>query len=363
MAYHITKKRMRRGLQLFTLLSLSSLVAIFAVTHSHITVAAIRKINPVWLLAALPFIVADWLAGGYRIMIFCRVFHAPIRLKTCIKANLANYFMAAVTPSQTGGGPAQIYVLYAGGMPGVEATSASLMTFFCTTFFLIVAAGITFALRGAVPLPGTLITRLFDLGLIFFLAVAILMVAAVAFPGLYRRIGELFFIVLARLRRKDYFLAGGRVNRTLDYINRVHEQLIHYLQKQWRIFILGVLVSGFCFFCKFVIAYFIVRSFGVGAAFVDVALLQMVIILINYFFPSPGGSGAAELSAAALMTSVVSPAYIPFYVVLWRILTTYISVGVGGVVLLHELGKREEVEVEEELIEEPIEEEAVPVAE
>ncbi len=362
MAYHITKKRMRRGLQLFTLLSLSSLVVIFVVTHSHITVAAIRKMSPVWLLAALPFILVDWLAGGYRILIFSRVFHAPIRLKTCIKANLANYFMAAVTPSQTGGGPAQIYVLYAGGMPGVEATSASLMTFFCTTFFLIAAAGFTFGLRGTVPLPGKLMTRLFDVGLIFFFAVAVLMVAAIAFPGLYRGIGKLFFVVLARLRRKDYFRAGSRVNRALDNVNRIHEQLIHYLQKQWHIFILGVLLSGVCFFCKFAIAYVIVRSFSVQASFAEVALLQMVIILILYFFPSPGGSGAAELSAAALMTSVVSEAYIPFYVVLWRILTTYISVGVGGLVLLHELGKREEVEVEDEVVEEPVEEEVVPVA-
>ncbi len=363
MAYLITRKRMRHGLQLFTLVSLSSLVVIFAATHSHITAAAIRRINPLWLLAALPVILIDWTAGGYRIFIFSRVFHSRIRFRTCFKANLANYFMAAVTPSQTGGGPAQIYVLYAGGMPGVEATSASLMTFFCTTSFLIAAAGITFGLKGTVPLPGRVITHLFDVGLIVFLVIAVLMVAAIVFPGMYRRIGELFFIALARARRKDYLRAGSRVNRLLDYVDRIHEQLIHYLQKQWPIFILGIIVSGVSFLCKFTIAYFVVRSFGVSASFADVALLQMVIVLINYFFPSPGGSGAAELSTAALMAPVVSAAYIPFYVMLWRILTTYLAVGSGGFILLHELGKREEVEVNEEPVEEPLAEEVVSAIE
>ena len=346
MAYHITKKRIRHGLQLFTLLSLSSLVAIFFITHSHITAEAIRNMNPLWLLAALPLIVADWMCGGYRLYIFSRVFHPMIRFKTCIKANLANYFMASITPSQTGGGPAQIYVLYAGGMPMVEATSASLMTFFSTTGFLIAAAGGIFLFRGSVPLPGRLMTHLFNVGVLFFLGVAVLLIIAVAFPGFYRELAKLFFVVLARLRKKDYFAAGGRVNRMLDGIDRIHRQLIHYLRKQWHIFILGIIVSGISFLAKFVVAYIIVMSFGVRASFVDVALLQMVIILINYFFPSPGGSGAAEFSAAALMVSVVSKAYVPFYVVLWRLLTTYVSVAVGGIIFARELGKREEVDVE-----------------
>jgi uncharacterized protein (TIRG00374 family) len=346
MTYRMTKKRMRRGLQLFSVLSLSSLVAIFIITHSHITAEAIRNMNPAWLLAALPFIVVDWLGGGYRLYLFARVFYPHIRFKTCMKANLANYFMGAITPSQTGGGAAQIYVLHAGGMPTVEATSASLMTFFSTTMFLIASAGGVFLLRRSVPLPGRLMSRLFNIGMLFFLGVTVLLLIAVAFPGFYRKVAKLFFVVLARLRKKDYFAAGGRVNGMLDGIDRIHQQLIHYLKKQWRIFILGILASGVSFLAKFVVAYIVVRSFAVSASFVNVSLLQMAIILINYFFPSPGGSGAAEFSAAALMASVLPTAYVPFYVVLWRLLTNYVSVAVGGMLFVRELGKREEIEVE-----------------
>jgi uncharacterized protein (TIRG00374 family) len=346
MSYLITKKRIRRGLQIFTLMSLSSLIVIFLLTRSHMTVEAFTSVQPLWLLAALPFIGLDWLSGGYRIYVFSRILYPPIRFKTCMKANLANYFLGAVTPSQTGGGPGQIYMLYRGGMPVVEATSASLMTFFSTVFFLIVAGAGVFAFKGFVPLPGRLLGRLFTAGVLFFLVIALLVVIAVAFPGFYRELMRLVVLAVSRLRKRDYLRAGSWAHRMLDFVDRCHGQLIHYLQKQWHVFILGVAVSGVCFLSKFVVAFAIVRSFGLRASFVHVALLQMVIVLINYFFPSPGASGAAEFSAAALMTPVVTTGFITFYVVLWRLFTTYVVVAVGGGVMLHELGKKEKIEID-----------------
>ncbi len=349
MSYQITRKRIRRGIQIFTLVSLSSLVAIFLLTRSHVTGDAFENTQPLWLLVALPFIGLDWIAGGYRLYIFSRIFHPQIRYKTCMKANLANYFLGAITPSQTGGGPAQIYMLYVGGMPAVEATSASLMTFFSTVFFLIIAGAGIFAFKGFVPLSGRLLGHLFNIGMLFFLVVALLMVIAVIFPGFYRELMRIVVLVVSHLRKKDYLRAGSWAHGMLDAVDRCHQQLIHYLQKQWHIFLYGIIITGLCFLSKFVVAYVIVRSFGIGASFVHVALLQMVIVLINYFFPSPGASGAAEFSAAALMTAVVSTGFISFYVVLWRLLTTYVSVAVGGAVMLHELGKKEKVEIENTL--------------
>jgi len=361
MSYQITKTRIRRGLQIFTLLSLSSLAVIFLLTHSHVTAAAFESIEPLWILAAFPFVALDWIGGGYRIYVFSRIFYPRIRFKTCVKANLANYFLGSITPSQTGGGPAQIYMLWAGGMPVVEATSASLMTFFSTTGFLILAAAGTYLFRGAVPLPGRLLGHLFNIGILFFLAIAVLMVVAVAFPGFYRELTRIAVRIASHIRKKDYLRPGSRAHDMIDAIDRCHEQLIHYLQKQWPLFLYGILISGVCFLSKFSVAYFIVRSFGIHASFVDVMLLQMVIILINYFFPSPGASGAAELSSAALMSAVVPKGLIPFYVILWRCLTTYVSVAVGGAVVLHELGKKERVEIDETSTAEPIEPKAVEV--
>jgi glycosyltransferase 2 family protein len=345
MGIQITRKRIRRGLQVFTLLSLSSLVVIFVLTRSHITTEALKNINPLMLLLALPLIGVDWLGGGYRIYIFSRVLHPSIRFKTCVKANLANYFMAAVTPSQTGGGPAQIYVLYAGGMRAVEATSASLMTFFSTTFFLIMAAAAMFVFKASVPLQGRMLHHLFNVGVFFFLIVSVLVVVALVFPGFYREAARWLFVALSHIRKKDYFRAGSWVNRVIHGIDMCHQQLIFFLKKQWHVLLFGIAIICALFFSKFVVAYLIAKSLGAQASLIEVMLLQTVIVLINYLFPSPGSSGAAELSSAALMAAVVSKAMISFYVVLWRLLTMYLAVAVGGVIVLRELGKRERIEI------------------
>ncbi len=345
MGFQITRSKITRGLQVFAIVSFSSLIAIFFITRSSRTAEALQKVNLMILISAIAFVVLDWLGGGYRLFIFGRVLNPGLRFRTCVRANLGNYFVAAATPAQTGGGPAQIYILYSDGMPAVEATSASLMTFLSTVSFLIIAASVTFAFKGKAPLPGRLLNHLFNIGIILFLFIGVLVILALAFPGFYREVARLFFKVLSRFRRKDYFIAGSRVNGFIDGVDRCHRQLIHYLKKEWPTFLYGIFLTGGLFFIKFFIAYLVVLGLGVKASFVDIMLLQVVITLVNYFFPSPGGSGAAEFSSAALMAAVVSTEIISVYVILWRLFTTYISVAAGGIVILHELGRKERLEL------------------
>jgi uncharacterized protein (TIRG00374 family) len=225
------------------------------------------------------------------------------------------------------------------------------MAFFSTTFFLIIAGACMFAFRGSLPFSGGYLGHLFNVGMFFFLAVAVLMVLALAFPGFYRELSRIIVRIASLMRGKDYLRVGSRAHGAIDAIDRCHRQLIHYARRHFHIFLAGILVSAVCFISKFAVAYMIVRSLGMRASFFDVALLQMVIILINYFFPTPGASGAAELSSAALMSAIVPKGLIGFYVILWRLLATYVSVAVGGGVVLHELGKREKVEVDDTISE------------
>ena len=154
--------------------------------------------------------------------------------------------------------------------------------------------------------------HLFNVGMFFFLVVAVFMIVALVFPGFYRELSRIIVRVASRMRKKDYLRVGSRAHGAIDAIDRCHRELIHYARRHFHIFLAGILVSAVCFVSKFAVAYVIVRSLGMRASFMDVALLQMVIILINYFFPTPGASGAAELSSAALMSSIVSKGLIGF---------------------------------------------------
>jgi uncharacterized membrane protein YbhN (UPF0104 family) len=70
----------------------------------------------------------------------------------------------------------------------------------------------------------------------------------------------------------------------------------------------------------------------IQAPFIDVLLLQTLIVFLLYFAPTPGGSGLAELLSAAVMSIYVPRELTPSYILLWRITVSYLTVGVGSFV-------------------------------
>ncbi len=80
-----------------------------------------------WLLLFLP---VDTFAAGLRIWVICRVLQPGVTFWICLKAEWANLGLAMLTPSQTGGGFGQIYVLNRGGLNIGTALTVSLITFF-----------------------------------------------------------------------------------------------------------------------------------------------------------------------------------------------------------------------------------------
>ena len=83
-------------------------------------------------------------------------------------------------------------------------------------------------------------------------------------------------------------------------------------------------------------------SMGIHAQFVDVILLQTLITFLLYFAPTPGGSGLAEVLSVAVMSIYVPRALTPSYILLWRVVTCYLTVGIGSLVFWQWLKGAEE---------------------
>lgn len=81
---------------------------------------------------------------------------------------------------------------------------------------------------------------------------------------------------------------------------------------------------------------------GIKEHFVDVLLLQTLITFLLYFAPTPGGSGLAEILSTAVMSIYVPRPLTPSYILLWRIVVSYLTVAVGSVVFWRWLKRAEE---------------------
>jgi uncharacterized membrane protein YbhN (UPF0104 family) len=73
-------------------------------------------------------------------------------------------------------------------------------------------------------------------------------------------------------------------------------------------------------------------------------------MFLLYFAPTPGGSGLAEILSAAVMSIYVPRELTPSYILLWRIIVSYLTVGFGSFVFWR-LIRSADAEVEPDLLE------------
>ncbi len=328
------RSSIRRGLQLFAALSILGLMVLFYVSRPSGVLEPLRRLRFQYVALALGLSTVDWLGGGLRLYNFVRHLSKKIGYWACVRANLGNIFMGAVTPAQTGGGPAQIVILFREGLPLPEAMISSLMTFVCTLIFLILSAAAVLLVGefSEASLAGG--KHILRYSSIVFGFIAVLVLIAFVRPEAAKAIIMGCRRTWLRLRGRRYSRESGWWAVAVVGIERCHECLSLYVKRGKLRLLGGVLLSAIVFGNKWVIAYIVVRGLGLGVGLGQVIAIQVVLTYLLYFFPSPGASGAAELGSAALMAAIVPKGLLSVYTVLWRFLATYVSVGIGGLVVL-----------------------------
>jgi len=332
----LNPRLLRRGLEVFAAISLVGIAGLLFYGNNLERFAhALLTIKFGWLVVGMALASMDWIGGGLRLYVVARYLYPPQSLTGSILAGGLNAWAALITPSQTGGGPMMIYVLKRYGTPLPEAMVASLMTFIATVIFFALAGPITIMLGAGRSLSthGILgssvdLFDLFKLSLGGFLTVGLAIVALIAFPSIARRLAGWLRRVFER-RGRDVLAA--RIAMAEEGVDRAHAAVKRFATPAglWAGF-LCVVLSAAAHANKLVAGWVVLKMLGIHANFVDVVLLQTLITFLLYFAPTPGGSGLAELLSAAVMSIYVPRELTPTYILLWRMLTSYLTVGFGS---------------------------------
>ena len=295
----------------------------------------LARITPGFAVALLALVALDFALGGlrYRLLLDGRVF-SHVSLWHCTRANWANMLMGAITPAQTGGGAAQLYVLCRRGALLSEAILASLLTFVATLLFFAVGG-----LAALAFLPGEVLSR----GVLIALSIAVAAIAV--FAGLIvlavaaqrysvRMIRRVFSAVSRRGTRGRRWAAAGR-----RQLSREVERLatgIRAVASRGRATLAWMgLVTALLFLNKYLMGYVLATALQgpIDLSFIGLQLLQHIVL---YFSPTPGGSGVAEASTGLLMNRVLLVEVTVLWVAGWRILTTFFGTILGAFVLFGE---------------------------
>jgi uncharacterized protein (TIRG00374 family) len=126
---------------------------------------------------------------------------------------------------------------------------------------------------------------------------------------------------------------GERLERVQQGIDELHESVVAFNSPGgWLALFWSTLLSAPSHANKLLAGYVALRALGLHANFVDILLLQTLVMFLLYFAPTPGASGIGEVLSAAVMSSYVPRELTPIYILLWRLTLTYWTLGFGFVV-------------------------------
>jgi hypothetical protein len=339
----LTPRLLRRGLELFALISLGTvagLVVYLTIRGDSLGafLAPLANLHWGWVAGGLALASADWVGGGLRLWVCTRHVHPGARLRDMIVAGGMGAWGAYLTPFQTGASPMIVWTMRRAGVPVPEAMTSVFMTFVATVAFFAIAGPLAIAFGAGRSLEqhgialGITLYDLFRVSLTLFGLIGAVMLVAIVFPGAIRHFVQ---GMVARVSRHSTRVAA-RMEHLSNGIDRAHQCLVAFRSARGLATIgWAVLISGPSHANKLLAGYFALRALGIHANFVDILLIQTFITFLLYFAPTPGGSGLAEILSAAVMQIYVPRPFVPSYTLLWRSINSYATVVVGSLVFWH----------------------------
>jgi uncharacterized protein (TIRG00374 family) len=336
----IPRERMLRGVVTFIVLTAAGIGSLYWFTARGQAHQVLRSLSVPFIALAMLGAAADILIGAERYQIFLRRIRPGTPLWLPIRADLANRFVGAITPSQTGGGPAQVYVLWRGGIPVPDALSFLLINFLSTLIFFLAAGGFAaWIFRERFPDGAIHLLVLYG-----FAAFATCL--GVMLVGLFRPdwVARPMAWAARRLEGRPEGIARA-LHHSCDLLarslDRYRQACTRFIREDPLLPIQSFVLTAVLYLNKFTLAWLVMRGLGVDGDYLTCIAVQALLHFILYVAPSPGGSGIAEVGTGALMAILLPTRLLAPFTLAYRFFLLYLPATAGAVVLLRALHPRE----------------------
>lgn len=332
----LTPKFLLRGFEFSVLASLVGFGIILLYGNNfHAFVAGLGRLHWIWLPVGVGLASLDWIGGGLRNWVVARHVYPNPSLKGMILAGGMGAWAGYITPLSSGAGPMTMYTMRRYGVPLPVAVTSTFMSFVATVLFFAIAgplallfgAGQSLGQRG--NLLGLSLYDLFRGSLTIIAGIGVLMAIVIFFPRFVRDLIHRVAVWVGRRSRR----VADRLERLQAGIDAIHESVIAFNSPSgWLTLVWATFLSAPSHANKLLAGYVALRTLGLHANFVDILLVQTLVMFLLYFAPTPGASGIGEVLSAAVMSSYVPRELTPIYILVWRVILTYITLSVGFVV-------------------------------
>lgn len=322
---------------LMILLVTAILLLTIALTDSPEDIfATIRAANPLWLLVAVGFYLLHWLIDSWALhQLILKIGTGKYSFIESVKTAITGTFFSNLTPSASGGQPMQVLRMKRRGVSIGRGTAIMTIRFivFQTAASL---SGIALLLMRYSYFQTRVsgFRTLSIIGLVVNITASILLLLASLYPKFAHWGVRIVTRVLAKIKL---------IRRREDALEKVDQVMADFAQwpkliKGDKKLIVGQIIITFLQMISYYsTAYFVFKAIGAPAVdYILVLTAAACVWLAAAFVPLPGGSGGTEGMFILFFSTIFIDSSVGVALLLWRFVTFYLPIIIGGVMLFYE---------------------------
>jgi len=334
----ISKKKIKKGFFAALSISIAVLMIISILTIDARTWDALLRVNKVMLGLSFLLMFAAWLSQGIAFFLLSRAIGKRPGVFAMVKVYLIGNFAGYVTPFGMAAPPTQIYFLTRTGFSAGEAAAVSGARALLSGWF--------FGLMGPIiliffsrELPAAAWTKAFTgiLGLIF--VVTLVFLYFLWKPDKLKKLSS----GLSSISLLQKHIAAEKLEhitaRLTEEIEKMHGNFLLIFGKKPFVAIGAFICNIFSWVAVLAIVPILLIGLGWQGNFYDLIFREFILHCLVPLSPTPGGSGAAELGLTALLYTLVPKHILGVSVIIWRFITYYLTLIVGGFLFFTAGGK------------------------
>jgi uncharacterized protein (TIRG00374 family) len=300
-----------------------------------------KNMNYLWVLVAALCMILNILFQSLSQYRFLKEIDPNYKFSSCFKLMCMAMFFNAITPFSSGGQPFEMYLLNKEGIKVSDSLNALMQNFITYQFGLIFTSTIAIILNGIFKiLPDTLLLK--KIVLIGYFA-NILVMGIIIFISRAKKLNTKLFSKIFKFIFHFKFIKNKeqkeeKFNKYLeDFYNST--AIMKNNKKNTILSFIFNLIS-LCFL--YVIPIFVFYSFGYSKInYLESFVSSSFTFLIGSFVPIPGATGGLEYGFIDFFKIFIkSGAMLSAGMLLWRLITYYFGMVLGGIVLMTYRRKR-----------------------
>ncbi|PMQ01773.1 MAG: TIGR00374 family protein [Dictyoglomus sp. NZ13-RE01] len=328
---------LKKGLRYSISLTILVIIILLIFTTEDKTFTALKKINFSAIVCAISLNILSWFISALRYKTLVNSFSNKISFVEALQIHLSYYFASGITPTSAGGEPLEMYLLSKKNIPLGQATAFSLLRYMTNTLTFAVATPIVIYFYSYL-FPNKIVRDLIKYGAVLLgIIIGLFLISLYKPRPIKRLIARLLlkFKNLPLLKNLHPYKIIRIVFKTVDDF---HSTLWSFLKDKKLALFQFILLNILAWITYFLIAPTILLGFGLKVRWVEMVLVQIPVLFLLFYVPTPGGSGASELLFSLVFAPYVPKYILGIFIIIWRTLTHYFTLIVGGFILFYILG-------------------------